>query len=69
MEGFYGHLQHVLRRSGFLQDLRATRMMRRLRRLFDRARPSRNEVNILRGILTEIERWAAKVDRKDQDSL
>ncbi|MHB8179771.1 MAG: RNA methyltransferase [Acidithiobacillus ferrivorans] len=69
MEGFYGHLQHVLRRSGFLQELRATRMMRRLRRLFDRARPSRNEVNILRGILTEIERWAAKVDRKDQDSL
>ncbi|WP_436395979.1 RNA methyltransferase [Acidithiobacillus ferriphilus] len=69
MEGFYGHLQHVLRRSGFLQDVRATRMMRRLRRLFDRARPSRNEVNILRGILTEIERWAAKVDRKDQDSL
>ncbi|MDA8245288.1 RNA methyltransferase [Acidithiobacillus sp.] len=69
MEGFYGHLQHVLRRSGFLQDLRATRMMRRLRRLFDRARPSRNEVNILRGILTEIERWAVKVDKKDQDSL
>ena len=69
MEGFYGHLQHVLRCSGFLQEIRATRMMRRLRRLFDRARPSQNEVNILRGILTEIERWASKVDRKDQDSL
>jgi tRNA (cytidine32/uridine32-2'-O)-methyltransferase len=60
MEGFYGHLEHVLRRSGFLQEIRATRMMRRLRRLYDRARPSQKEVNILRGILTELERWASK---------
>jgi tRNA C32,U32 (ribose-2'-O)-methylase TrmJ len=30
--------------------------MRRLRRLFIRARPDQNEVNILRGILTAVER-------------
>ncbi|WP_216360861.1 RNA methyltransferase [Acidithiobacillus marinus] len=64
MEGFYQHLEQVLRQSGFLQELRATRMMRRLRRLYDRARPSVNEVNILRGILTEIQRWATNSRQK-----
>ncbi|MHB1281226.1 MAG: RNA methyltransferase [Acidithiobacillus sp.] len=69
MEGFYSHLQQVLRCTGFLQPVRETRLMRRLRRLFDRAAPSQNEVNILRGMLTEMTRWATKVDKKDQDSL
>ncbi|WP_123104337.1 RNA methyltransferase [Acidithiobacillus sulfuriphilus] len=71
MEGFYRHLQGILQTCGFLQAPRETQMMRRLRRLFDRATPSANEVHILRGILTELERWAGKgkVDRKNQDSL
>ena len=69
MEGFYGHLQQVLRRTGFLQPVREIRLMRRLRRLFDRAAPSQNEVNILRGMLTEMTRWATKVDKKDRDSF
>ncbi|MBU2738403.1 RNA methyltransferase [Acidithiobacillus concretivorus] len=64
MEGFYGHLEQVLRQSGFLQEIRAIRMMRRLRRLYDRARPTANEVNILRGILTEIQRWATNSRQK-----
>ncbi len=64
MEGFYQHLEQVLRQSGFLQEIRAARMMRRLRRLYDRARPSANEVNILRGILTEIQRWATNSRQK-----
>ena len=58
MEGFYGHLERVLLASGFsTSQERATHIMRRLRRLFDRATPDRNEVNILRGILSEVERW------------
>ncbi|MHB0887510.1 RNA methyltransferase [Acidithiobacillus sp.] len=70
-EGFYRHLQGILQACGFLQAPRETQMMRRLRRLFDRATPSANEIHILRGILTELERWAGKgkVDRKNQDSL
>jgi len=64
MEGFYGHLEQVLRQSGFLQEIRAIHMMRRLRRLYDRARPTVNEVNILRGILTEIQRWATNSRQK-----
>ncbi|MDD3760557.1 MAG: RNA methyltransferase [Acidithiobacillus sp.] len=59
-EGFYGQLQTVLLASGFLQAPREEHMMRRLRRLFDRAHLSRNEVDILRGILTEISRWATR---------
>ncbi|HED19605.1 MAG TPA: tRNA (cytosine(32)/uridine(32)-2'-O)-methyltransferase TrmJ, partial [Gammaproteobacteria bacterium] len=31
-------------------------LMRRLRRLFNRARPDQNEINILRGILTAANR-------------
>ncbi len=68
MEGFYGHLAQVLRQAGFLQAPRETHMMRRLRRLFDRARPDLNEVYILRGILTEVERWA-QVDKGDGHRL
>ncbi len=57
-ERFYVHLQEVLLGSGFLQPPREIHMMRRLRRLFDRAMPDSGEVEILRGILTEIQRWA-----------
>ncbi|MCE5360269.1 RNA methyltransferase [Candidatus Igneacidithiobacillus taiwanensis] len=59
-EGFYAQLRDVLLASGFLQAPREEHMMRRLRRLFDRAQPSGNEIDILRGILTEITRWASK---------
>jgi tRNA C32,U32 (ribose-2'-O)-methylase TrmJ len=31
-------------------------LMRRLRRLFNRAQPDKNEVNILRGLLTAVDR-------------
>ncbi|MGC9238439.1 MAG: RNA methyltransferase [Acidithiobacillus sp.] len=69
MEGFYGHLRRVLRQAGFLQAPREAHMMRRLRRLFDRAQPDLNEVYILRGILTEVERWAGQVDKQDEHRL
>lgn len=34
--------------------------MSRLRRLFTRARPETQELHILRGILTSVEKWAKK---------
>lgn len=52
LEGFYAHLQETLVEIGFLDPNNPRIMMRRLRRLFNRARPSDVEVNILRGILT-----------------
>jgi tRNA C32,U32 (ribose-2'-O)-methylase TrmJ len=40
----------------FLDPDNPRHLMRRLRRLFIRARPDQNEVNILRGILAAVER-------------
>lgn len=56
MEYFYEHLERVLTDIQFLDPTNPRTLMRRLRRLFIRARPDQNEVNILRGILTAIER-------------
>lgn len=54
MELFYEHLQRVLLASGFLDPGNPRNLMRRLRRLFNRARLDRNELNILRGILAAL---------------
>jgi len=56
MERFYEHLHQTLFDIGFLQTEHPRKMMRRLRRLFNRVRPDRVELNILRGILTTIQR-------------
>jgi len=55
VENFYGHLEQTLYASGFLQAAYPRRLMERLRRLFGRARLEREEVNILRGILTSVQ--------------
>ena len=56
MEHFYKHLEQVLTDIRFLDPDNPRLLMRRMRRLFIRARPDKNEVNILRGILTAIDR-------------
>ena len=56
MEHFYAHLEQVLSDADFLDPNNPRHLMRRLRRLFIRARPDKNEVNILRGILTAVEK-------------
>ncbi len=56
MEHFYTHLENVLRDIHFLDPDNPRHLMRRMRRLFIRARPDKNEVNILRGVLTAIDR-------------
>ncbi len=56
MEHFYRHLEDVLEEIRFLDPENPRHLMRRLRRLFVRARPDQNEVSILRGILTAIDR-------------
>ena len=52
MEGFFAHLEQALDDIGFTDKRRSQKLMRRLRRLFHRAGPDREEVNILRGILS-----------------
>jgi len=56
LEYFYTHLEQVLTDLSFLDPDNPRTLMRRLRRLFIRAHPDKNEVNILRGILTAVER-------------
>ena len=52
MEHFYEHLEKTLTDIEFLDPDNPRHLMRRMRRLFIRARPDKNEVNILRGVLT-----------------
>ena len=53
VEHFYSHLQQVLNEIDF--EDRTGHLMERLRRLFNRAQLDRNELNILRGILSAVQ--------------
>jgi tRNA C32,U32 (ribose-2'-O)-methylase TrmJ len=55
LEYFYEHLEQVLHASGFLDPDNPRLLMRRLRRLFVKAEPDKNEINILRGMLTALD--------------
>lgn len=55
MEGLYDHWEQVLAASGFHDPDEPKLLMRRLRRLFNRAAPDRTELNILRGALRSLD--------------
>ena len=57
LEGYFAHLEQVLISTDFLNKDNPRQMMKRLRRLYQRAEPSKNEVNILRGILSSVEKY------------
>lgn len=52
VDGFYHHLEQALVEIGFLDRQNPRQLMRRLRRLFNRAELEKTEVQILRGILS-----------------
>lgn len=56
VEGYFGHLQQVLESTGFMDPEQPGLIMQRLRRLYLRSELTRNEVNILRGMLSAIEK-------------
>ncbi|WP_074019848.1 tRNA (cytosine(32)/uridine(32)-2'-O)-methyltransferase TrmJ [Xenorhabdus thuongxuanensis] len=60
MERFYQHFEQVLKESGFIREAHPGQIMNKLRRFYTRARPETQELNILRGILTSMEKWAKK---------
>ncbi|HEB63665.1 MAG TPA: tRNA (cytosine(32)/uridine(32)-2'-O)-methyltransferase TrmJ [Gammaproteobacteria bacterium] len=60
VERFYSHLESVLIETGFLDPSNPRLLMRKLKRLYQRARLEKNEVNILRGILTAVQRVTKK---------
>ncbi len=59
-ERFFEHLQAALVDIGFFDPTNPRQMMTRLRRMFTRIRPDRMEIGMLRGILTDMQRTAAR---------
>lgn len=61
MESFYGHLQRLLEEVEFLHATKHEEsILRRIRRIFNRAALEEQEVHLLRGILTRIQRRLAE---------
>lgn len=57
MESFYQHLDQTLHGIRFLHEKKSSpSLMRRLRRIFNRARLEQEELHILRGILNAVQR-------------
>ncbi|MCV9880104.1 tRNA (cytosine(32)/uridine(32)-2'-O)-methyltransferase TrmJ [Brenneria izbisi] len=56
LERFYQHLEKTLMETGFIRQAHQGQVMNKLRRLFTRARPESQELNILRGILSSIQK-------------
>lgn len=55
LERFYGHLETVLQDAQFIKPNHPGQVMSKLRRLFNRARPESQELNILRGMLSALD--------------
>ena len=60
LERFYTHLESTLQGTNFIVKNHPGQVMTKLRRLFNRARPESAELNILRGILSSIDKAAGK---------
>lgn len=54
LEGFYNHLWSSLVPTGFMDKTNPNPLMRKIRRIFDRSKLTRVEINILRGILKSL---------------
>lgn len=60
MEQFYEHLWQTVIDIGFVDPAKPRLLARRLRRLFNRSRPDKNEFNMLRGILAAAQAGSIK---------
>ncbi len=63
MERYYEHLEKTLIDIDFLVPAAPRQLMLRMRRLYSRVRLDEMEVNILRGILTQTQKWVEKAKR------
>lgn len=64
VEGFFAHLEQVLVDVDFHRRDKPRQLMTRLRRLFQRAGMDQMEINILRGILTSVQKAAGTLPGK-----
>ncbi|KTC66114.1 RNA methyltransferase (plasmid) [Legionella adelaidensis] len=65
IEQFHRHLQEVLLEIGFLKPSNPKKLIQRLRRLFNRAKLEKIEVNILRGILSQVQ-YCLQLKKRDE---
>jgi tRNA (cytidine32/uridine32-2'-O)-methyltransferase len=56
MEKLFEHIESAALETGFLDPANPKHLMRRIRRLFHRAQPDQNEVHILRGLLSALQK-------------
>lgn len=54
LESYYARLEPALARAGFIDPANPRHLMRRIRRLYARAQPDRDELNILQGMLSAL---------------
>ncbi|EJC1073181.1 tRNA (cytosine(32)/uridine(32)-2'-O)-methyltransferase TrmJ [Vibrio cholerae] len=62
LERFYAHLEQVIMQTEFISAQQPGQVINKLRRMFTRARPEAQEINILRGILTSVQK---SISRKE----
>ncbi|MBD1573598.1 tRNA (cytosine(32)/uridine(32)-2'-O)-methyltransferase TrmJ [Vibrio sp. S17_S38] len=61
LEMFYDHLEKILFSTQFITKDKPNLVMNKFRRLFSRARPEQQELNMLRGVLTAIDKSTKSV--------
>lgn len=67
LERFYVHLEKTLSNTSFIVKNHPGMVMTKLRRLFNRARPESQELNILRGILASIDKLTGNNKKEGND--
>ncbi|PWY56222.1 tRNA (cytosine(32)/uridine(32)-2'-O)-methyltransferase TrmJ [Legionella qingyii] len=71
IEQFYEHLRDVFIEIQFLKASNPRRLMQRVRRLFNRVNLEKMEVNLLRGMLSQVQKsleWASKRGGSERDN-
>ncbi len=68
VEGYYQHLQQVLLTIGYVYPHTAASRMEKFRQIFNRAHLDKNEVNMLRGILAQMQ-WALQKNAENQKDI
>ncbi|MDH5257804.1 MAG: RNA methyltransferase [Gammaproteobacteria bacterium] len=72
MEGMFQHMEEVLTEIGFLKPPSCQKLMRRLRRMYNRAGLDSTDINILRGVMSAAEgrkyEWKARNKKNDSEA-
>jgi len=68
LERFFEHLERVMIEVEFLNPQQPGHILRRLRRVFVKAQPDKQDVNILRGVLSAVQRVLKGQSVADQEN-